>query len=272
MNHPNAMHTPIELLRDCVAVLIPEGTNITLIAGTEVRVTQALGGAVTVNVNGNLARIAAADVDALGMEATALPAERAQAAADGSVDSDLIWEQLSTCYDPEIPINIVELGLIYRCEIKPVESGGNRVEIDLTLTAPGCGMGPFLVDDVRAKVAQVPNVSTVEIELVFDPPWNKNGFDRVAVIDPHQPFKCAVVGYLFGDDRWRSDFGLHAQMLAQAAREIGHRGEVDDSELMDPFDDLGGAKTALTHTRKILHQPVGIEIEQIDGGGAEHMR
>ncbi len=170
MNQPT-MHTPIELARDCAAVMIPEGSPTTLPAGTMVYVTQALGGAVTVNVHGNLARIAAADVDALGMEAASLPTDHAEGAADGSVDPDLVWEQLATCYDPEIPINIVELGLIYRCEIKPLAGGGNRVEIDMTLTAPGCGMGPFLVDDVRAKVAQVPNVSDVEVELTFDPPW-----------------------------------------------------------------------------------------------------
>ena len=103
--------------------------------------------------------------------------------ADGSVDTDLIWEQLSTCYDPEIPINIVELGLIYRCEVKASEDGGNRVEIDMTLTAPGCGMGPFLVDDVRTKVAQVPNVSDVEVELVFDPPWNQEMMSEAARLE-----------------------------------------------------------------------------------------
>ena len=177
------MNSPIELLRDCPAVYIPEGTSVTLTAGTEVYVTQALGGAVTVNVNGNLARIAAVDVDALGMATTALPAEQAPAAADGSVDTDLIWQQLSTCYDPEIPINIVELGLIYRCEVKADVSGGNRVEIDMTLTAPGCGMGPFLVDDVRAKVGQVPNVSTVDVDLVFDPPWNQEMMSEAARLE-----------------------------------------------------------------------------------------
>ena len=183
MNQPNFYGSPITLSRDCVAVMIPEGSTVSLTAGTVVYVTQALGGAVTVNVNGNLARIAAADVDALGMEAAALPAEHAQGNADGSVDTDLIWEQLSTCYDPEIPINIVELGLIYRCEVKTGEGGGNRVEIDLTLTAPGCGMGPFLVDDVRSKVAQVPNVSDVDIELVFDPPWNQDMMSEAARLE-----------------------------------------------------------------------------------------
>lgn len=183
MNQPRVMNTPITLTRDCAAVLIPEGSNVTLDAGTQVFVTQALGGAVTVNVNGNLARIAAADVDALGMEATALPTDHATGAADGSVDTDLIWEQLSTCYDPEIPINIVELGLIYRCEVKSEDGGVNRVEIDMTLTAPGCGMGPFLVDDVRSKVLQVPNVDEVDVDLVFDPPWNQDMMSEAARLE-----------------------------------------------------------------------------------------
>ena len=183
MNHPGSMNASIALARDCPAVLIPEGTNVTLTAGTEVFVTQALGGAVTVNVNGNLARIGGSDIDALGMEAATLPVEHVQPAADGSIDTDLIWAQLSTCYDPEIPINIVELGLIYRCEVKPDDAGGNRVEIDMTLTAPGCGMGPFLVDDVRTKVAQVPNVSAVEVDLVFDPPWNQDMMSEAARLE-----------------------------------------------------------------------------------------
>ena len=183
MTQSSLYGSAITLSRDCAAVMIPEGTAVTLNAGSVVHVTQALGGAVTVNVHGNLARIAAADVDALGMEAAALPADQAQGSADGSVDPDLVWEQLSTCYDPEIPINIVELGLIYRCEIKPADDGGNRVEIDLTLTAPSCGMGPFLVDDVRAKVSQVPNVSDVDIELVFDPPWNQEMMSEAARLE-----------------------------------------------------------------------------------------
>jgi probable FeS assembly SUF system protein SufT len=182
VNHPSYFRSPVALLRDCAAVLIPEGSAVTLDAGTEVYITQALGGAVTVNVNGNLARIASHDVDALGMEPTALPAEGARANTDGSVDESLIWEQLATCYDPEIPINIVELGLIYRCEVK-ADASGNRVEIDMTLTAPGCGMGPFLVEDVRAKVSQVPNVGEVDVELVFEPPWSQDMMSDAARLE-----------------------------------------------------------------------------------------
>ncbi|MSR15138.1 MAG: putative Fe-S cluster assembly protein SufT [Gammaproteobacteria bacterium] len=170
MNASIDLNRPIALTRGCSAVLIPEGTKVTLKAGTQVFVTQALGGSVTVNVNGNLARIPFHELDALGMENTQLESAPARQ-SDGKVDESLVWDQLRTCYDPEIPINIVELGLIYRCEVIALEAFGNRVEIDMTLTAPGCGMGPILVDDVTAKVREVPNVTEVKVELTFDPPW-----------------------------------------------------------------------------------------------------
>lgn len=182
MTHPTDFKVPITLLRDCPAVRIPEGSSITLEAGSEVYVTQALGGSVTVNVHGNLARVAAADLDALGMESEAVPAGEVPGGSDGKVDLDLVWEQLSTCYDPEIPINIVELGLIYRCEVVPV-AAGQRVEIDMTLTAPGCGMGPILVEDVRGKVAGLPNVAEVDVDLVFDPPWNQEMMSEAARLE-----------------------------------------------------------------------------------------
>ena len=179
MNAPSFdPHTPVVLSRDCPAALIPEGTKVTLEAGTEVYVTQALGGSVTINVRGNLARVPAAHIDALGMEPIVAHAQ--DQGGNGDVDEGLIWEQLKTCYDPEIPINIVELGLIYRCEVKTGEDGAKRVEIDMTLTAPGCGMGPILVDDVREKVRSVPNVSDVAVELTFDPPWNSEMMSEAA--------------------------------------------------------------------------------------------
>ena len=118
MIDPNNYNQPVTVLHDCEAVLIPEGSDITLKEGTTVYITQALGGSVTVNVNGVLARIASADVEAIGLERTEMPVDSAVAAADGSVDESLIWEQLKTCYDPEIPIDVVELGLIYRCEVE----------------------------------------------------------------------------------------------------------------------------------------------------------
>ena len=170
---------PINLSRDCEAILIPDGASITLEKGTAVYVTQALGGSVTVNVNGNLARIPPHNIDAIGLEVETRTAENTTS-GDGTVDEAKVWELLGTCYDPDIPINIVELGLIYRCEIKPLEDGGNRVAIDMTLTAPGCGMGPFLVDDVEQKLMQVTNVSEVNVELVFDPIWNPEMMSEAA--------------------------------------------------------------------------------------------
>lgn len=165
--------------RDCDAILIPEGTPIRLRAGMQVFVTQALGGTVTVNVNGNLARISGPDLDALGMEAEA-PVQ-APASDGGQVDDALVWERLRSCYDPEIPINIVDLGLVYRCDISAHESGsGSRLEVVMTLTAPGCGMGQVLVDDVRGKLEQLPNVAEVNVELTFDPPWSQEMMSEAA--------------------------------------------------------------------------------------------
>jgi probable FeS assembly SUF system protein SufT len=177
---------PVTLERDCEAVLIPAGTPLLLKAGSVVFITQALGGSYTVNVNGNLASIAAKDADALGFdvpEQTATTSEDKELVGDGSVDEQLVWDQLKTCYDPEIPINIVELGLIYDWKITPLDGGGNRVDITMTLTAPGCGMGQFLADDVSAKVAGVPNVTEVNVDLTFDPPWDYSMMSEAAKLE-----------------------------------------------------------------------------------------
>ena len=175
MDYPD----PITVERECDGVLIPEGSPINVAAGSIVYVTQALGDTVTVNLNGNLVRIAGKDLDALGMEATEDPI--AQASDNGGVvDEELLWSQLRSCYDPEIPVNIVDLGLIYKCEITPLEESGTRVDIDLTLTAPFCGMGDFLVQDVDDRVRQVPNVTEVNVELVFEPPWDQSMMSEAA--------------------------------------------------------------------------------------------
>ncbi len=172
---------PITLLRDCTAALIPDGTPIKLEKDSVVYITQALGGSYTVNINGNLARVGSSDADALGFELEdedeAEPAK--ELSGDGSVKEELIWDQLRTCYDPEIPIDIVELGLIYNCNVVPLEDG-NQVDITMTLTAPGCGMGEFLADDVRSKIKSLPNVTKVNVELTFDPPWNQTMMSEAA--------------------------------------------------------------------------------------------
>ncbi|MBI2782697.1 MAG: putative Fe-S cluster assembly protein SufT [Gammaproteobacteria bacterium] len=161
--------------RDCPARLVPAGTRITIPRDTFVGITQALGGSYTVNVGGNLARVDGTDADALGLEGvefTFAPSDSDQ------VDEKNVWEALRSIYDPEIPVNIVDLGLIYVCTVS-----GNRVDITMTLTAPGCGMGPVLVDDVKYRVGKVPNVKQVEVALVFDPPWSRAHMSEAAQLE-----------------------------------------------------------------------------------------
>ena len=162
---------PVTLERDVKAIIIPAGEELTLRAGTSGFITQALGGSFTVYVEGNLFRIAGIDADALGKEPVP-PPEIPENASDADIEA-VIWQQLKTCYDPEIPVNIVDLGLIYRCEVKPLGNGDRSVEVDMTLTAPGCGMGDVLVQDAQEKIAVVPTVADVRVYLVFDPPWNQ---------------------------------------------------------------------------------------------------
>jgi probable FeS assembly SUF system protein SufT len=167
-----APNEPVTLNRDCDAVLIPLGDKVTLPEGTSGFITQALGGSFTLYIEGNLFRIAGIDADAVGkppIEAPAVP----ENASDKDIEA-VIWDQLKTCFDPEIPINVVDLGLIYRCEIEKTGRGGRIVHIAMTLTAPGCGMGPILMEDVREKIEIVPTVEQADVELVFDPPWSQS--------------------------------------------------------------------------------------------------
>ena len=163
---------PIALSRDVKAIIIPAGEELTLREGTTGFITQSLGGSFTVYVEGNLFRIAGADADALGKEPVP-PPEVPDDPSDADIEA-VIWSQLKTCYDPEIPVDIVELGLIYRCQIESLGNGQRSVTVDMTLTAPGCGMGDVLVQDAREKIAVIPTVSDVDVQLVFDPPWNQS--------------------------------------------------------------------------------------------------
>jgi probable FeS assembly SUF system protein SufT len=158
----------ITLSRECEAVLIPSGEKYTLAAGTPLSLNPSPGGALTVVVGGRLARIEEKDADALG-----LPPPPAAAPATGPVNEEMVWKQLRTCYDPEIPVNIVELGLVYDLHLTPQPEGGCLVEVKMTLTAPGCGMGPMIADDVQRKVMALPGVSEARVELVWDPPWSQ---------------------------------------------------------------------------------------------------
>jgi probable FeS assembly SUF system protein SufT len=153
--------------RDCPARLVPVGTSITIPKDSFITVTQALGGSYTVVVNGNMARIDGTDADALGFEPLEL---RFDPPGDARISREQVDQALRTIYDPEIPVDIVALGLIYDVAI---DQDAGTVSIRMTLTAPGCGMGPVLVGDVKYRVGKVPNVKQVEVELVFDPPWSR---------------------------------------------------------------------------------------------------
>lgn len=172
---------PVTFTRDCRAIVIPAGDEITIPAGSYGFLTQALGGSFTVYVDGNLFRIAGEDADAIGKE----PVRAPEVAPDAGVEviEALVWQQLKTCYDPEIPINIVDLGLIYECKLEPEGPGAWGAKIAMTLTAPGCGMGDILAQDVREKIELIPNVTHADVELVFDPPWNQSMMSEEARLE-----------------------------------------------------------------------------------------
>ncbi len=157
------------LLRDVPATLIPAGDVVTLPAGSEVFITQSLGGNVTVRTDHGLFRIAAADTSAIGGYTPAAEAPTAPAA--GSFSEEAVWAALKTCFDPEIPVNIVDLGLVYDLDVERGESGAHRVEVKMTLTAPGCGMGPVIAEDARQKIAALPAVEYAKVHIVWDPIW-----------------------------------------------------------------------------------------------------
>ncbi len=168
---------PFTVSRDVEAVIVPAGISVKLRAGQAGYVTQALGGSFTVYVEGNLFRIAGKDADAIGQRVAAAP-ELPPDASDEDVRS-IAWQQMKSCYDPEIPVNIVDLGLVYECDVTPGDKG-RVVSVKMTLTAPGCGMGEVLVQDVREKVEAIPTVERADVELVFDPPWNQTMMSEAA--------------------------------------------------------------------------------------------
>jgi probable FeS assembly SUF system protein SufT len=174
---------PVRFERDCPAVLVPQGDAVNLPAGSVGYITQALGGSYTVFVEGNLFRIAGKDADAIGKE-PAEPLELPEGADDEAVEQ-MVWKQLRTCFDPEIPINVVDLGLVYeaRVEPHPEQPGQRRVAVSMTLTAPGCGMGDVLVSDVRDKLEMIPTVAEADVELVFDPPWGRHMMSEAARLE-----------------------------------------------------------------------------------------
>ncbi len=170
---------PITLMRDVEAAIIPVGEKVTLQKGEQARIAQSLGGSYTVVVNGNMFRIEGKDADALGLEVAAKPVSTGAPVPQEKLEKE-IWNQLRSCYDPEIPVNIVDLGLIYDCHLSPLNAGSFKADVKMTLTAPGCGMGPMLAQDVQNKLLSLEGVDDVSVELVWDPPWNQGMMTEAA--------------------------------------------------------------------------------------------
>jgi probable FeS assembly SUF system protein SufT len=167
-------NTEFTTSRDVEAIAIPMGDRFTIPAGTPGVITQSLGGSFTVATYHGLARVAEKDADALGLELSSEQQVSAKRSANGEVSEEDVWNQLRQCYDPEIPVNIVDLGLVYDCKLTKKEDGGTRVDVKMTLTAPGCGMGPAIAHDAQSKILTIDGVDEADVQLVWDPPWNQN--------------------------------------------------------------------------------------------------
>jgi probable FeS assembly SUF system protein SufT len=165
-------HEPFVIQREVDAVMVPSGHAIKLQPGLAGFISQALGGSFTLYIEGNLYRLAGGDADAIGKDPVEVPQLPPNATEDDV--KALAWKQMTSCYDPEIPINIVDLGLIYDCSVEPNDDGTRSIDVKMTLTAPGCGMGEVLVADVKDKIEQIPTVREARVELVFDPPWTRD--------------------------------------------------------------------------------------------------
>jgi len=172
---------PVTLTRDVEAAVIPVGTKVTLEKGQQAYITQSLGGSYTVIVNGNMFRIEGANADALGVQPTqtAAPKSGSGPATPEQLEKQ-VWDAMKTCYDPEIPVNIVDLGLIYDCKIAPIGEGSNKVDVKMTLTAPGCGMGPTLAQDVQNRMLSIEGIDEANVELVWEPQWNQGMMSEAA--------------------------------------------------------------------------------------------
>ncbi len=177
-------HEPITLTREVEVIQIPNGTKMVLTAGTVVVITQSLGDTYTVTTDhGYMVRIAGRDADAMGLERSASAAVPESAPEKAEDLEKVVWDQLRTCYDPEIPVNIVDLGLVYECALKPLDDGGYRAEVKLTLTAPGCGMGGVLAADAQSKISALPGIREANVEVVFEPQWNPGMMTEAARLE-----------------------------------------------------------------------------------------
>jgi probable FeS assembly SUF system protein SufT len=167
-------NTEFTLSRDCETIQIPSGNKMTLPSGTQGVITQTLGGSYTIATPHGLSRIAEKDLDALGLEKPVATNGAPKATAGGAVDEKAVWDQLKQCFDPEIPVNIVDLGLVYDCRLMDKPEGGKKVEVKMTLTAPGCGMGPAIAHDAQSKILSIDGIDEADVQLVWDPPWNQS--------------------------------------------------------------------------------------------------
>jgi probable FeS assembly SUF system protein SufT len=172
---------PVVLKREVEVIVVPAGIPVTLPVNSLVHITQAMGGSFTIYFEGNLYRVAGQDADALGEEPIK-PPELPADATEKDVEA-LIWDQMRTVFDPEIPINVVDLGLIYDCRVSKLDDAQRYVYVEMTLTAPGCGMGEFLVEDIKEKVRIIPTIGKVDVELIFDPPWNQGMMSEAAQLE-----------------------------------------------------------------------------------------
>nr|WP_239986745.1 putative Fe-S cluster assembly protein SufT [Fastidiosibacter lacustris] len=171
------------LRREVEVTTVPYGEKMTLMPGQEVLVTQAMGASFTLNVMGNLVYLDGKDADAINREIILLPSDKIDVKPGDEINMDLIWAQLRTVYDPEIPVNIVDLGLIYDISTTLLENSNYHIGVQMTLTAPGCGMGPILVQDVEEKLKQFANIDKADVVLVFDPPWNSEMMTEEAKLE-----------------------------------------------------------------------------------------
>jgi probable FeS assembly SUF system protein SufT len=168
------------LTRDVEASVVPVGTKVTLQKGEQAHITQSLGGTFTVIVNGNMFRIESRDADALGIEISVAPPTPTLSGPLTQEELEKkVWESLKTCYDPEIPVNIVDLGLVYDCSVEQPEGAPADVRVKMTLTAPGCGMGPVIAREAEQKIMALPGVASAEVEVVWDPAWNQSMISEV---------------------------------------------------------------------------------------------
>jgi probable FeS assembly SUF system protein SufT len=172
--------SPVTLTRDVEAAIVPVGTKVTLMKGETAHITQSLGGAYTVVVNGNMFRIAGTDADALGLQPQAPTAATPGGPVTVEALEKQVWESLKQCYDPEIPVNVVDLGLIYDCHLTPLKENSFKADVKMTLTAPGCGMGPVLAQDVQNRLISLEPIDEANVELVWDPPWNQGMMTEAA--------------------------------------------------------------------------------------------